>query len=298
MNKIKQSMLSTVLFSLLLLALAACQPIQQVAAPSGDAAVANQTALSEAVFIAKEYSFEGPQSLSAGWTRITLVNQGELAHDLMLFKVDDGKTIDDVMVALDAEGIPEWAEFYGVLWGTTADESGWFLTNLTPGTYVYLSFGEAEDAPPDAAQGMIATLTVTEAAEPVATEAPIAADASIELVNYQFVINGVKAGDQVLRVSNSGDETHEVVFFRLKEGKTLADFQARLALEMSDDPMPEDAEEPADDVGGIFLSPGLVNYIPQTFEAGNYIFICFLPSPAHEMKAHFDLGMIQRVTIE
>jgi hypothetical protein len=116
MNKINQSMLSTVLFSLLVLALAACQPIQLVAAPSGDAATVNQTALSEAVFVAKEYSFEGPQSLPAGWTRITLDNQGELAHDLMLFKIAEGKTIDDVMAALEAEGPPEWAEFYGAMW--------------------------------------------------------------------------------------------------------------------------------------------------------------------------------------
>jgi uncharacterized cupredoxin-like copper-binding protein len=172
------------------------------------------------------------------------------------------------------------------------------VTNLTPGAYVYLSFGEAENAPPDAVQGMIAALTVTEAAEPVDAEAPIAADASIELVNFQFVINGVKAGEQVLRVSNTGDELHEVVFYRLKEGKTFADFQAMLELEMSGDHVPEDLEQPVDDAGGAFLSPGVVNYIPQTFDAGDYIFICHLPSPAHEMKAHFELGMIQQVTIE
>jgi hypothetical protein len=46
------------------------------------------------------------------------------------------------------------------------------------------------------------------------------------------------------------------------------------------------------------MSPGVSTYITQNFEPGNYIFICHLPSPEHEMEAHFALGMIQEVIVK
>jgi uncharacterized cupredoxin-like copper-binding protein len=293
------------LLAFLVLALSACQPIQAPATePPAPEAETTTAALNEVTVTALEYSFDAPESIPGGWTRITLDNQGELAHDLILFKIEAGRTMEDVMEALEAEGPPEWAEFFGAA-SAQAGRSNWFATNLTAGDYVYLSFGEEEEGPPDAARGMIGALTVTEATGPVAEEAPIEADASIELIDFQFVISGaLQAGEQVLRVSNTGTELHEVIFFKMNEGKTLQDFMALMEQEMGDEPMPEDSETPDDSempgefAGVVFLSPGIVSYVSQELEAGTYVLVCFIPSPAHDMQPHIMLGMVQEITVE
>jgi hypothetical protein len=235
---------------LVALLLTACQPIQPPAATTAtpDSIPGTEaTTINEVTITATEYSFDAPESIPAGWNRITLVNQGELPHDLLLFRIEEGRTLDDVMAALEAEGPPEWAEFFG---SATAEGGGsnWFASNLSPGTYVYLSFGEGEDGPPDAAQGMIGTLEVTEASGPIAETPPINEDVSIEMVDFQFIVNGtISADEQVLRLSNTGTEMHEVIFFRLHEGNTIDDFMALLEQEMGSEAMAEEDATPATD---------------------------------------------------
>jgi len=251
------------------------------------------TTLNEVIFTAVEYSFTGPESIPSGWTRLTLDNQGELSHDLMPVRIEEGKTIDDVMAALEAEGPPEWATLYGQV---TAEpgQSASYLVDLAPGNYVILSFGGSEDGPPDAAQGMINTLTVTEAENQVSEADLPQADVAIDLVDYSFVVNGdIGTGEQLLHVRNTGTEMHEVIAFRLKEGTSFADFQAMLAS----DEEPE-GEPPFVDVGGTLLSPGVSTYLTLDFaEPGNYVLVCFMPSPEHEGMPHYELGMVQEITV-
>lgn len=274
-----------IITSLLALVVSACQ----VGVPAGTAR------LNEATFIATEYAYQGPERLAGGWTRLTLDNQGQLAHDLIVVKLGEGKTLDDVMAALEAEGPPDWAQFYG---GVTVEPgaSESYTVDLTPGNYVLLSFGQAEDAPPDAALGMVASLTVAGVETDIPDSALPKADAEISLVDFSFVVSdGIEAGEQTLKVTNAGTQLHELVVYRLKEGKTMADFQAMLDLAMAgEEPQ---GEPPFDEVGSAFISPGVVNYVTMDFEPGNHIFICHLPSPTHEMQPHFALGMVQEVTV-
>jgi hypothetical protein len=273
-------------------AVSACASAQPITQPAADTAEMN-----EATFIATEYAYEGPQSIPGGWSRLTLNNQGKLAHDLMVVKLDPGKTLDDVMTALEAEGPPEWAQLYG---GVTAQpgQSESYVVDLTPGNYVLLSFGESEDGPPDAAQGMIASLTVTEAQTEVVEANLPQADAEINMADYTFIVNKeLEAGEQMLRVDNTGKELHELVIYRLKEGKTMEDFQAALEKEMNGEEVPE-GELPMEDVAFMLLSPNVSTYNPVDFEPGKHIFICHIPSPEHEMQPHFSLGMIQEVDVK
>jgi hypothetical protein len=71
---------------------------------------------------------------------LTLDNQGQLPHDLILIKLGEGKTVDDVMAALEAGGPPEWAGFYGNIMAE-AGQSKSYVVELKPGNYVLLSFG-------------------------------------------------------------------------------------------------------------------------------------------------------------
>lgn len=279
------------------LLLAACSPaaeteVEDGMAPAEDAA--SEAAVNEVTFTAVEYSFQGPENIPAGWTRLTLDNQGEHSHDLIPVKLGEGKTVDDVMAALEAEGPPEWAALYGQVTAESG-QSASYLVELAPGNYVLLSFGDSEDGPPDAAQGMIHTLTVSEAESEV-TEADLPrADASIELVDYSFVVDGdIEIGEQLLHVRNTGTELHELSIVRLKEGTSFADIQAM--LESGSEP---EGEPPFEDVGFMLLSPGVSTYVPMEFEMpGTYVLTCFIPSMEHEGAPHHELGMIQELNIQ
>lgn len=269
----------------------ACQSLPQGVAEAAPAR------LNEATFIATEYAYQGPESIPGGWSHLTLDNQGQLAHDLILVKLAEGKTTGDVMAALEAGGPPEWAEFYGNITAKPGQKAS-YTVNLVPGNYAILSFGQAEDGPPDAAQGMLAALKVGEPqAEVNEAELP-QAKAEINLVDFSFVVKGeLAAGKQTIRINNTGKEMHELVIYRLKDGSTLADFQAALDKEMNGEEV-SPADMPAEEAGATFISPGVSTYVNLDLAAGNYIFICHLPSPAHEMQSHFALGMLQQVKVQ
>lgn len=299
---IKRFSLILAFLSLLALFLAACQGAQETSEEAGEA---EQSAPAQATFVATEYAYDGPETLEAGWTQMTLDNQGELAHDLILVKLGEGKTMADVMAALEAGAPPDWAEFYG---GTSAEagQSASYYVETTPGNYILLSFGAAEDAPPDAAQGMIAELTITETSTSIGQPALPAADANVELVDYAFNIDSsVSPSEQLLQVTNKGTELHEVIAFRLQEGMTMEDLMAGLESEMGGgDPAAgaEGAAEeapPFEQVGGTFLSPGISTLVSMDFsEPGTYVFICFIPSAKNDMQPHFALGMLSEVTVQ
>lgn len=248
--------------------------------------------LPEATFVGTEYAYTGPESIDGGWTRVTLDNQGDLAHDLILLRLLEGKTVDDVTAMLADEGAPpSWIDVKG---GASAEpgSSASFVSNLEAGNYAMFSFGSAEDAPPDAMQGMIGQLAVAEVKTAVDESALPEAAGTISLVDYQFVVDGLQSGEQIVRVSNDGTELHEAVIFRLNDGQTFADFQTFMEAG-------EDAEgpPPADQISSVFLSPGNVTYSTLVFEPGNYVFLCFIPSEKNDMTPHFMLGMMTEVAI-
>jgi len=259
--------------------------------------IGGESGINEVTFIGTEYAFEGPASVPAGWTRFTFENQGELPHDLQPVYLEEGRTLSDVMTALAGEGPPDWVKLYG---GVSAQpgETESFLVDLEPGNYVLISFGEAESGLPDAAQGMIAELTVTET-DTVAADVELPeADAEINMVDFAFnVEDEIQSGEQLLYVTNTGTELHELIVFRLKEGRTMEDVQAVLEQEMAGEQIAEE-DLPMDFFYGTQLSPGVEMYATQDFEPGIYVFICFIPSPENDMTPHYELGMIDQVVVE
>jgi uncharacterized cupredoxin-like copper-binding protein len=250
----------------------------------------------EAVFTTVEYEFQGPASIPGGWTRIVLDNQGELTHDFILAKLDEGRTLADVLILFQEDPYaspPEWVKLYG---GTRAGggERSSYLINLPPGEYVYLSGGEAEQGPSDAQQGMVSALTVTEPENDDVIASLPTADVNVDLLDYTFAISGtVVSGEQLIHVRNSGEEAHQMLIFRLQEGATFEDFQTFLETEEPEGP------PPADFYGGMnYTSPGVEVYFTQEFEPGQYILICFAPSEEHGGAPHFALGMLQQVEVE
>src|SRR5579884_3152564 len=65
-----------------------------------------------AVVHARDFAFDAPDSISAGWTTFHLVNDGPNLHHLQLVRLDSGKTAADLGEALKTPGpLPRWAVF-------------------------------------------------------------------------------------------------------------------------------------------------------------------------------------------
>jgi hypothetical protein len=255
------------------------------------------SALSNYTFTAVEYQFQGPASIPGGWTRLTLQNQGKQSHDLILAKLAAGKTITDVMGALAQNGPPDWVQMYGGV-SAAPGQSASYVANLQAGNYVILSFGNNPQGLPDAAQGMVRQLTVTQPTSQTPESALPQAVATVDMVDYAFVITGtIPSGNQVVKFENTGSELHEADIQRLKPGKTMADVQKAIQSEMAGTPTPPD-QLPVEMVSSLQLSPGLTVYSDVNLPAGNYLLVCFVPSPKNGGKPHAALGMVQSLTVK
>jgi uncharacterized cupredoxin-like copper-binding protein len=250
--------------------------------------------INDVTYSAVEYSFQGPDQLPAGWTRLTLNNQGKASHDMQLYGIDAGKTLQDVTQALSAGGPPEWAHAYGSVTAAPGQKAT-YTVNLLPGNYVMLSFGNNQSGPPDAAQGMLKLITVTGATPAAGSVQLPTPDVTINMVDYSFQITGtVKSGAQNVLLTNSGTEIHEAQVVKLNEGTTFEQFQKLLMAASGSN----ESQMPATPAWGMTLSPGISAYSAVSLTPGNYAIVCFIPSAKNGGKPHYMLGMIQSLTVK
>lgn len=262
--------------------------------PSNGGVTTAAGGISEVTYTAVDYSYQGPDQLPAGWTRFTLDNRGKSRHDLMLYKIEAGKTLQDVTQALSAGGPPDWAQSYGST-SANAGTTGSYLVDLAPGNYVMLSFGDNPQGPPDAAQGMVKMLTVTGTPPAAASVQLPQPDATINMVDYHFQVTGtLKSGSQTILLTNGGTEMHEAQVLQLKPGTTLEQFQ-KLLMQANGS---QESQIPATPIWGMVLSPKVSAYSTATLTAGDYVIVCFIPSPKNGGKPHYALGMISPFTVK
>jgi hypothetical protein len=122
----------------------------------------------EVTYAAVEYGFDGPQTLAAGETTITLVNEGQEPHEMVLFPVEEGRGPQDVLdyiaenPKLDGPP-PDWVLGEGA--GTFAKPGKTakpVTAELEPGSYLAVCFVSTKqsDGKPHASLGMIQEITV------------------------------------------------------------------------------------------------------------------------------------------
>lgn len=127
--------------------------------PGDDAAAPGAT---EVPVTLDEYSFGVDPTLSAGLTAFSLDNVGEEEHEMVLFKLVEGATVDDALAAERAGEDPE--QFFagppevGV---AGPGEQTFVNTELTPGTYAMVCFIPTPEGMPHVTQGMVTSVEVT-----------------------------------------------------------------------------------------------------------------------------------------
>jgi hypothetical protein len=118
---------------------------------------------------AQEFAFVMPDAIAAGASWWQIENQGKQPHDLTLYKLENGMTLDKLMETLIATevGRPEPLSFPSVAhWVMGAGQTNWVNFDLAAGEYVVVSMTpDLSTMPPDATQadftkGMVHALTV------------------------------------------------------------------------------------------------------------------------------------------
>src|SRR5690606_17439116 len=108
---------------------AACAPIEE-------APVAPQ----EVTFRASDFAFSGPDTIAPGMTRLTMSNDGPALHPLILARIDDGHTLDELyqFVAANPDTEPEWVTYYGAANAVATGDNTGSTVYLPEGQYVVL----------------------------------------------------------------------------------------------------------------------------------------------------------------
>lgn len=276
-------------FAALLLGATACStdaPREADAAPAPAAAEPARPFV--ATVTAEDYSFEGPDTLVAGATVFRMINRGDELHHIQLVRLESGHTPDEFLAALASHRLPDWAIPVG---GPSAAGPGQEISaevDLEPGTYALTCMIPSPDGVPHIAKGMVNELTVVPGAGARPSEAVI----DLELRDYGYVLSQpLTAGTWTLRIHNTAQQPHEVLFVKLEEGRTMHDMAAW--VENHTGPPPG---LPIGGVGGI--ANGLENRLRITLESGaRYALLCFLPD-AGDGRPHVAHGMMQEIEID
>ena len=271
-------------FALLsIIALAACGTSEKKVDDSAQTA-ASQNSL---MIMAQEFSFDAPDTVPAGFTRVGLMNHGAEPHHAVIVRLDSGHVAGELLDALAKNRVPAWAVFLG---GPNASMQGISETavELTPGNHVLICLIPSTDGVLHVAKGMVRNLTVTEAA--TQTVAPTA-DLTITLKDYAFEKSApLTAGAHVIRVDNAAEQPHEVIIIKLEPGKTIQEF-----VEWAEK---RQGPPPGTPVGGTTpQSPGTSNFVFADFTPGEYGLVCVVPD-VKDGKLHLVHGMIEQFKIE
>jgi hypothetical protein len=253
---------------------------------------------------------QAPAEIAAGEVLVVLDNQKDAPDGVSIIKLPEGTSIEDAMMLLgpppapegtpgaSAEASPAGEEqmgpppplFYEMTWGGGAFAlpgiPGEIVVTLTPGQW-YIVGGPESGAMP-------VPLTVTGEAATPAAESAITADVTVELHDLQFVMpDTLTAGNQIWKVTNTGEQPHEMFITKTPRRLTLDEVETLLTLPEGQLP-PEGMPNPAEfqDLGGIApISGDQTVYAEFNLEPGAYVAVCFMPDKETGMP-HALMGMV------
>lgn len=261
---------------------------------------------------AKDYAFELPRRVPAGYTAITLRNEGSEEHHAMFMRLNPGKTTADFMHAAKDQDIAALFAISSSIGGPGSVDHGQASTviiDLAPGEYVVICIVPDAQGMPHYKMGMLAALTVTEAAQ--AKDAP-AAELTIDLVDFAFddLPRQIQGGKHLWKVLDTGAQLHEMVLNRLAPGISFEQAKAILmapptkpaatpaATSGADASLATAHTAPFTAVAGVApMNPASVNWAVLALADGDYFAICYVPDPTTG-KPHFDLGMIAPFSVQ
>ena len=242
-----------------------------------------------------DYAFQAPDTIAAGRTTIHLVNKGPDFHHVWLIKLEQGKTLKDLIEATKTPGpLPKWAVDVG---GPNAPMPGGEASatlDLEPGRYVMACVIPAmKDGQPHFMKGMVKEVAVVapRGVQQTGKTAAPAADVVMTLDDYDFRVSSpITSATRTIRFRNVAAQTHEAVIVKLNHGATVEQFLQ--AMEKPQGPPPGAL------VGGITgIAKGRTVDLPIIFTPGDYALVCFVPD-AKDGKPHIAHGMVKQFSVK
>ena len=261
-------------------------------APPADEASQAASAPHEVRFTASDFAFEGPRTIESGMVTLVLDNTSENLHHLQLVHLTDGMTVEDIqqrlMTLQPGTPLPSWFVDAGGVNPPPPGEPARVTMMVEPGEYAVVCLVDVPDHVPHFAKGMVAPLTVTEAA---AAPAPLPeTDRTLTLVDYAFSLDAPHtSGMHAVRVVNAASQSHEIALFRIQPGRTLDDVMAWGASYAGEPPMTAAGGVPA-------MRPGDEAVMHVDLEPGEYVALCFVPD-ANDGAPHLAHGMVLPFTV-
>jgi uncharacterized cupredoxin-like copper-binding protein len=266
---------------------AACQSKQQPAAPPPQPA--------SVTIHANDFSFAAPMQIPAGVTTFHLINDGPGLHHALFVRLDNGKTVADLVPSLEKGGaLPAWATFIGGPNAPDAGNESVATLDMEPGNYAVLCILDMPGGVPHYKRGMYRAMKVT--APPAAAAgtpkavAPVA-DNAIALSDMVFALSkAITAGTHTFQVVTTSGQPHEVLVVRLDAGKTGQDY-VNWTNTMK-------GPAPGHAIGGTAAAAvGVVQSFTATFTPGDYLLICLVPDTRNG-KPHYMEGMMKTVKVD
>ena len=243
---------------------------------------------------ATDYAFQAPDTIAAGRTTFHLVNKGPDMHHVWLIKLEQGKTLKDLVEATKTPGpLPKWAVEVGGPNTPMPGGESWATLDLEAGRYVMACVIPAKtDGQPHFMKGMVKEVAVTArrgVQQAGKTVAP-AADVVMTLDDYDFRMSSpITTATKSIRLRNVAEQTHEAILIKLDPGTTVQQFLG--AMEKPQGPPPGAL------IGGITgIAKGRTVDIPTSFTPGDYALICFVPD-AKDGKPHLAHGMVKQFSV-
>jgi hypothetical protein len=246
--------------------------------------------------VGSDYAFQVPEKITAGPTVFHFVNKGKVRHELNLFMLTRGTTIQQYLdrrkqqkPALDLIDGPIGVLFAGP--GSRSDAG--LSAELVPGRdYVAICiFKDRPNGPAHYEMGMYALI---KAHGPPAVEAVASRTDSIVGVDYAFRYPGtLRPGHHSLVFENRGKVRHEMVLMRLKKGVTTDSVLKVARTNGNTDALIDDAS------GLLTATPGRTSLgrLEVDLLAGReYTLACFFADSANA-PPHVALGMYGRILV-
>ncbi len=238
--------------------------------------------------VARDFSFSAPAAISQGLNKLTLTNEGQEPHHAQLLRLNDGVTAEQFGAAAQQGPGPLFTlvTFRG---GPGAIDPGgeqvvW--VDLPVGSYLMICSIASPDGLSHAAKGMTQPLQVSPAA---ISAAPPQSSAEVEMGDFGFDLPDLRAGTQVIMLTNTGAQAHEMTLIKLAAGAGAADTLAFFAAPAGPPPFSS--------AGGFqAVGPGLSGWAQIDLSAGSYLAICSVPDP-DSGRPHYELGMVSSFAV-
>ena len=242
--------------------------------------------------VATDTEFEAPERIPSGMRHIIFENHGSEIHEGMLVKLPERMSPSDYVAEVKRGSLfPKGAVDCSGPGLTSPGEKTEMWLRLEPGQYILICWNDGH-ARTRSAHPFIVDYTVADDAVPKE-------QVVLKLFDFRFELEGtLRKGVQIIRVETPGPTMHEVDFFRLHDGKTMAD----LKRWRKENP---GGLAPADALGGALDSHDIkkVVWLRKSFAPGRYVLHCEMPlttdpSTSHTNITHADLGMVREFEIK